>query len=696
MLTKDVYFLQSIRKWAFIFLVALTFIVLYILNHRLSGHAYVSLQDVLFVPELKSELDDGSDSFHTGEHHHHAHDNEVGFVLRDSDLGAPEFVGRNQKNMPFSYDDDPNTFLNVEDSNNQLNPLFTDSDYPERNIAIGCALTTRNDLGLTAETLTLHMPFFRGLLSSFCTTATRGFSYHFYVAHDHSDPFFSAPDAHDIFTKTFHMHLSKHCSRKVNTTLHLVECHHSGRPAWAQNDAMMAAYMDNMDYYYRVNDDTVLETTGWTEKFISELQRFTPPNVGVVGPWFKEGNVVILTHDFVHRTHIDIFGFYYPRVFTDWFADDWITNVYWPERSRKVAGTRVKHTMEKGQRYVAHYEKASKVKVESDIGKNIIARYIARAVEGKTLKDWNKNAVGVIAMSLYGNDVGQIYGCLRYAQLLPILFPNWRMRVYVSLNETTSKVLKIMVKKLENFDVEVVNISGSKLSRLEPQLWRYLIMTDLSVQRFIIRDSVTRPTEREFMALDDWRSLLQPEALYCIRDHISHSLIPLSPGMVGGIPKMIKVKLGSSITKLLMSSQKEEQFLNKILWPKFFNSTFCHDSVSCHKWPGSHSYPMLRSGNEFVGRKFDSNDQPVPDSSDDSWTVDTSSSEPCVVLKNTGFKERAVKAVVKLRPLLWSQDYHITPMLDLKSLLQPIGVRVIDNSLSYHCGKIGTCANNLK
>jgi len=122
----------------------------------------------------------------------------------------------------------------------------------------------------------------------------------------------------------------------LNVSLHLVECQHSGRPAWAQNDAMMAAYMDNMDYYYRVNDDTVMETTGWTEKFIDELERFNPPKIGVVGPWFREGNVVILTHDFVHRTHIDILGFYYPRVFTDWFADDWITGVYWPERCRKV------------------------------------------------------------------------------------------------------------------------------------------------------------------------------------------------------------------------------------------------------------------------------------------------------------------------------------------------------------------------
>ena len=70
-----------------------------------------------------------------------------------------------------------------------------------------------------------------------------------------------------------------------------------------------------------MNDDTVLESTGWTEKLIEQLLRFHPPNVGVAGPWFRDGNIAIMTHDFVHKTHIDIFGFYYPRVFTDWFAD---------------------------------------------------------------------------------------------------------------------------------------------------------------------------------------------------------------------------------------------------------------------------------------------------------------------------------------------------------------------------------------
>jgi hypothetical protein len=42
-----------------------------------------------------------------------------------------------------------------------------------------------------------------------------------------------------------------------------------------------------------------------------------------------------MTHDMVHRTHLEIFGgYYYPAVFGNWYLDDWITNVY----CRKIIG----------------------------------------------------------------------------------------------------------------------------------------------------------------------------------------------------------------------------------------------------------------------------------------------------------------------------------------------------------------------
>ena len=82
-----------------------------------------------------------------------------------------------------------------------------------------------------------------------------------------------------------------------------------------------------------------------------------------MGPLHKGGNEAILTYDFVHRTHIDIFGYYYPRVFTDWWADDWMSKVYGTQRTLKLPGVRLVHTQENGQRYNA---RSSKVKYLKD------------------------------------------------------------------------------------------------------------------------------------------------------------------------------------------------------------------------------------------------------------------------------------------------------------------------------------------
>ena len=76
---------------------------------------------------------------------------------------------------------------------------------------------------------------------------------------------------------------------------------------------------------------------------ISALKSMKPPNVGVVAPLCKQGNTNIFTHDMVHRTHIDIFGWYYPPKFDNWYIDDWITKVYQPNRSKLIKDWEVYH-----------------------------------------------------------------------------------------------------------------------------------------------------------------------------------------------------------------------------------------------------------------------------------------------------------------------------------------------------------------
>lgn len=45
---------------------------------------------------------------------------------------------------------------------------------------------------------------------------------------------------------------------------------------------------------------------------------------------------------------------------------------------------------------------------------------------------------------------------------------------------------------------------------------------------------------------------------------------------------------------------------------------------------------------------------------------------------------------------LWSSDFHISPVADIKQIVSDMGVRVIDKSLSGHCHLSNTCARDLR
>ena len=141
---------------------------------------------------------------------------------------------------------------------------------------------------------------------------------------------------------------------------------------------MAAAADDGADYLYRVNDDTQFQTS-WLPQAVRTLRSYSPPNVGVVGPVCHEGNTRILTHDLVHRTHLQIFAHYYPPVFSDWWMDDWITHVYGPSRTQRgpfVVRHRIGH---QGTRY--EVDQAHKERLESELqsGRQRVERWLLSA-----------------------------------------------------------------------------------------------------------------------------------------------------------------------------------------------------------------------------------------------------------------------------------------------------------------------------
>ena len=125
-------------------------------------------------------------------------------------------------------------------------------------VAIGVAVTSHNEPHLNLDNVGYKLPFLRSLVPSFCQTASAGYRDRFYVAIDVHDPHFHLEAYVTAVDNGFREVVAEMCIRNsVNVSLHFVQCNDNKNPAWAQNDAMMEAYLDNYQYYYRLQKRTI-------------------------------------------------------------------------------------------------------------------------------------------------------------------------------------------------------------------------------------------------------------------------------------------------------------------------------------------------------------------------------------------------------------------------------------------------------
>lgn len=146
--------------------------------------------------------------------------------------------------------------------------------------------------------------------------------------------------------------------------------------ALPMNLLMQSAADTGAEYLVRLNDDTEIITKNWIKLAVHQLQSFSPPNIGVVGPVCHEGNTAILTHDMVHRKHLDIFKNYYPQILKNWYIDDWISSVYGPTRTIKLKSWVVIHHIEGGTRYKPEKSQHKLLQPLIDDGKQQIQNYL--------------------------------------------------------------------------------------------------------------------------------------------------------------------------------------------------------------------------------------------------------------------------------------------------------------------------------
>ncbi|MGZ0187411.1 MAG: tetratricopeptide repeat protein, partial [Alphaproteobacteria bacterium] len=113
-------------------------------------------------------------------------------------------------------------------------------------------------------------------------------------------------------------------------------------------------------------------------------------------------------------------------------------------------------------------------------------------------------AENIIAFSLFGSGNRYQQGMIRNAEAAPHIYPGWRLRVYCSEDQPSD-----LVERLKSLGAEVRRFPAPARP-VDGLFWRFQVIEDLAVRRFLIRDADSVINVRERVAVDEWLASDKP------------------------------------------------------------------------------------------------------------------------------------------------------------------------------------------
>ena len=166
---------------------------------------------------------------------------------------------------------------------------------------------------------------FNILFKSFFTTYNLNHEYKFYLGIDSDDKFYQ--------DNTVQNDINKFINVMKNTSIEFltIDSSNKGNVCFIWNELFKKAYEDNYDYFVQIGSDIYFQDKDWVNACIDILKQ--NKDIGVVGMTDQgrkkyNPNDTLLTQSFVSRKHMEIFKFYYPVEFKNWYIDDWISEIY--------------------------------------------------------------------------------------------------------------------------------------------------------------------------------------------------------------------------------------------------------------------------------------------------------------------------------------------------------------------------------
>jgi hypothetical protein len=316
-------------------------------------------------------------------------------------------------------------------------------------------------------------------------------------------------------------------------------CQHA--PAWVWNRLASAAFEDGHEYLFQIGDDVVIETPGWTSKFIEKLK--SHKNRGVVGPKnpvnfaLRVGGTQVIENAFVHRSHMDLFGYFFHPVIRNWHCDEWLTQIYTGVCSYTFEEILVDNGCIDKRYQIQSFNVCKQIE------------------EGRrTIRNSLK---GCFSFCLYGPYTDKYYrGLSENIVLIRRYYPNCEIIVYAS-PEASSFVSQL------GSTVKLITTPESGSRNMS---YRFLPTLSDEYEFVCVRDADSRVHARDRWCINAF--LDSPYTVHTIRDHFWHEAHLMGGlwGCKGKIPTTAEV-----FTKYIQECREEyrvdNEFLEKHVYP---------------------------------------------------------------------------------------------------------------------------------
>jgi hypothetical protein len=209
-----------------------------------------------------------------------------------------------------------------------------------------------------------------------------------------------------------------------------------------------------------------------------------------------------------------------------------------------------------------------------------------------------------VSFSLWGDNPTYNVGAIRNAELMNIIYPEWKMILYYDSSVPYETILK-----LKKYDCILTKVDDFEYGCF----WRFFASDLDDCELVIFRDADSRINLRERAAVYEW--IESGKTLHVMRDHPYHG-IPAGNNSLGILAGMWGIRgkqlpLTEMIKNFVVG--KENRYGIDQTFLKFVYSMFENDKITHDDFFEKKPFPTKRENFRFVGERINANEEPYND-----------------------------------------------------------------------------------